>query len=36
MKNIAISTTSFGRYDKTPLELIKDAGYQVLLNPHGR
>jgi len=36
MKNIAISTTTFGRYDKTPLELIEKEGFKITLNPHGR
>jgi len=36
VKIIAISTTSFGEFDKSPLKLLKSKGYKVLLNPYGR
>ncbi len=36
MKKIAISTTSFARYDSCPLNLCTEKGYEVILNPHGR
>jgi len=36
VKIIAISTTSFGEYDKVPLKLLECKGYKVLLNPYGR
>ena len=34
--NIFISTSSFGKYDDLPLRMLKDCGYDVQLNPHGR
>ena len=33
---ICISTTSFAEFDRTPLELCLQRGYEVRLNPHGR
>lgn len=33
---VAISTSSFGRYDRTPLELLEERGWEIRLNPHGR
>ena len=36
MKKIAISTTSFAKYDNCPLNLCTEKGYEVILNPHGR
>jgi D-3-phosphoglycerate dehydrogenase len=36
MKKIAITTTSFGRYDENPLKTILANGYDVVLNPYGR
>lgn len=36
MKIIAISTTSFGEYDKAPLDLLESNGYKAILNPYGR
>ena len=36
MPTIAVSTSSFGRHDPRPLERLRDAGYEVRLNPHGR
>lgn len=35
-KKISITTSSFGQYDKEPLQLIEKAGYQYALNPFGR
>lgn len=36
MFKIAITTTSFGKYDEKPLGLLKAKGYDVILNPYGR
>ena len=36
MKKIAISTTSFAKYNNCPLNLCTEKGYEVVLNPHGR
>ncbi len=36
MKNIAISTTTFGQYDLAPLELLSKQGFSVNLNPYRR
>ena len=36
MPTIAVSTSSFARHDPQPLELLREAGYEVRLNPHGR
>ena len=33
---IAVTTSSFGRHDEAPLALLRQAGLDVLLNPHGR
>lgn len=33
---IAILTTSFGEYDKSPVEFCERAGYAVTFNPYGR
>ena len=33
---IAWSTSSFGKESARPLELLRDAGYEVRANPHGR
>ncbi len=35
-KRIAITTTSFGKYDKAPLSLLERKGMAVILNPYGR
>lgn len=32
----AITTTSFGQYDTSPLDCLKKADFQYVLNPHGR
>lgn len=36
MARIVVSTSSFARYDSGPLQLLEAAGYEVVLNPHGR
>lgn len=36
MKKIVISTTSFAKSDKKPLELLRKSGYEVVLNPFKR
>ncbi len=36
MTRIFISTSSFAENDASPLQLLKDAGLDVHLNPHGR
>lgn len=36
MARVLISTSSFGRYDQRPLELLVAAGHEVRANPHGR
>ncbi|KPK42828.1 MAG: hydroxyacid dehydrogenase [Omnitrophica WOR_2 bacterium SM23_29] len=36
MKKIAITTTTFGEYDNSPLALCKKNGFEVILNPYGR
>jgi len=36
MKKVFISTTSFGEFDSKPLELLKNAGLDVQLNPQKR
>ena len=33
---IAITTTSFAKFDNHPLQLLKDSGFEVVLNPYGR
>lgn len=33
---IAITTTSFAKHDDQPLQLLKDTGFDIVLNPHGR
>ncbi|MDH4027437.1 MAG: phosphoglycerate dehydrogenase [Nitrospirota bacterium] len=33
---ILISTSSFGVYDKTPLTLLKEKGFEVITNPYNR
>lgn len=35
-KKVSITTSSFGKYDKVPLQLLEEAGYGIILNPHGR
>jgi len=36
MKRIVITTTSFGKYDKEVLNPLKENGFEIKLNPHGR
>ncbi len=36
MAVVAVSTSSFGRDDPAPLRQLREAGYEVRLNPHGR
>lgn len=36
MKRILVSTSSFGIYDNTPLDKLKDGGYDILMNPFNR
>ena len=36
MENILITTSSYGKEDPAPLELLKVAGYNVILNPYKR
>ncbi len=35
-RNVFISTSSFAKYDQTPIELLQSAEFEVLLNPYGR
>lgn len=36
MYKIAITTTSFGKYDNEPLNLLRKNGFETVLNPYGR
>lgn len=36
MSKIAITTTSFGKYNRKPLELLENDGYEVVFNSYGR
>lgn len=36
MKKITITTSSFGKIDHTPIEMLTDCGLEVILNPYGR
>ncbi|MDA3791639.1 MAG: phosphoglycerate dehydrogenase [Desulfobacula sp.] len=36
MENILITTSSFGKFDKKPLTMLRQAGYLPVLNPYGR
>ncbi len=36
MQKIVISTTSFGKYDSTLLELFRKKGFEIALNPYNR
>jgi len=36
MKRIFISTSSFGKFDTKPLELLKKANLEIVQNPYGR
>ena len=33
---INITTTSFAKFDNYPFQLLKDGGFEVVLNPYGR
>ena len=36
MSRILITTSSFGKGDVSPLNLLKEAGYETIINPYGR
>lgn len=36
MSKILITTSSFGKYSKIPLSRLKEAGFDIIMNPHGR
>ncbi len=36
MSRILITTSSFGKDDISPLNLLKEAGYETVINPYGR
>ena len=36
MKKILISTSSFGKYDTSQIEILKSEGFVITLNPYGR
>ena len=36
MPKIAITTTSFGEYDKQSIMLLEENGFEIILNPYGR
>ena len=36
MEKIAITTSSFGKYNSNPLELLRASGFEPTLNPYGR
>ena len=36
MNKVAITTTSFGKYDNEPLDLLRRNGFETVLNPYGR
>lgn len=36
MRKIAVSTSSFGEYDASPIELCRQKGYEVSMNPYRR
>ena len=33
---VAITTSSFGKFDDQPHQLLKDSGLEIVLNPHRR
>jgi len=33
---ILVTTSSFGKYDEKPIEILKEKGHEVVLNPHKR
>ncbi|MFA5088792.1 MAG: phosphoglycerate dehydrogenase [Candidatus Omnitrophota bacterium] len=36
MRKVTITTSSFGQQDDSPIKLLKQKGYEITLNPHGR
>ena len=36
MKKILISTSSFGKYEQAPLDILSGKGFNIILNPNGR
>lgn len=36
MRKITITTSSFAKYDKKPLELLNQSGFEIMLNPYAR
>lgn len=36
MKKIAITTSSFGKYDRRPLQFLEKKDLEIMLNPYGR
>lgn len=36
MPRVLITTTPFGEVDQAPLDVLKDAGFECVLNPYGR
>ena len=36
MPRVLIATTPFGKVDQASLDVLKDAGFECVLNPHGR
>lgn len=36
MKRILVTTSSFGKEDRSPLDILEKHGFQVTLNPYGR
>ena len=36
MRKVAITTTSCGKYDNEPLNLLRRNGFEIILNPYGR
>ena len=36
MNRVLITTSSFGKDDSSPLNLLQNAGYETIINPHGR
>jgi D-3-phosphoglycerate dehydrogenase len=36
MQKVAITTTTFGKYDKQPLDLLEQNEFSLILNPYGR
>jgi len=36
LKKIAVTTTTFGKYDRRPLDLLEKKGFEIKLNPYGR